>query len=276
MNKKNFNSKKPFSQKPTHKNKKKHGQSNFEKNKSESLFYGKHPILAVLNNPNRTVKKLYILKKSYNEFEQHIKNAKADCVEVIIKDNFDDLIDKQTPHQGALASVKPIDNFSIEQLCSQTKNKEKSIVVMLDQITDPHNIGAIFRSSASFNADAIIMPDKNTPEETGSLAKSASGTLEITPYIKVKNLARAIDYLKDHGYWVLGLDSNSNQNIRNIDLPDKIVVIMGSEGKGLRKLTQEKCDFEIKLPISSKVESLNVSNATAITLYEIAMQKNLV
>ena len=139
---------------------------------------------------------------------------------------------------------------------------------MLDQVTDPHNIGAILRSAAAFEAAAVILPDANAPEESGTLAKSACGGLEIVPLIRVPNLVRAIETLKKVGFWVIGLDGSAKKTMAQDKLPAKTVFILGSEGDGLRRLTAENCDYMLKLPISDKMESLNVSNAAAIALYE--------
>lgn len=142
-------------------------------------------------------------------------------------------------------------------------------------MTDPHNVGAVLRSAAAFDASAVILTDRNAPEATGTLAKSASGALELVPLITVSNLTRAMKTLKDLGFWCVGLDGRAPSTLRETSLPDKIALVMGSEGFGLRRLTAENCDYTVKLPISERVESLNVSNAAAIALYEMSLRKNI-
>ena len=143
----------------------------------------------------------------------------------------------------------------------------------MDQVTDPHNIGAILRSAAAFDAMAVVIPDAGAPEESAVLAKSACGALEIVPLIRVTNLARSMQQLKDAGFWCLGLDGYAKEYISDKKLPARTAFILGSEGDGMRRLTAENCDYTIKLPMSDKMESLNVSNAAAVALYEFYRQK---
>ncbi len=144
------------------------------------------------------------------------------------------------------------------------------MVLILDQVTDPHNVGAIIRSAAAFGARAIITTDRHAPPESGTLAKSASGALEVLPWVRVTNLSRALDSLAEMGYWRLGLDGTAEMSIREADFGKNIALVMGAEGRGLRKGSRTHCDALIKLPIRRTVESLNVSNAAAIALYEFS------
>jgi len=146
---------------------------------------------------------------------------------------------------------------------------------MLDQVTDPHNIGAILRSMAAFNAGGLILPKHHAPEESGVMAKTACGALEIVPICRVPNLASTMDYLKKHDYWVAGMDGKASQTLEQANLSAKTVLVMGAEGKGLRHLVSKSCDLLIKLPISSQMESLNVSNAAAIGLYALEEKSNV-
>ena len=156
----------------------------------------------------------------------------------------------------------------IEDLICDTKKLEKALVVILDQVSDPHNVGAILRSAAAFGAMAVIVPDANAPEETGTLAKSASGALEVIPLIRVANLSRAMEMLKKADFWCVGMDGYAKKEMGEDRLPQKCALVMGSEGEGMRRLTAENCDYMVKLPIARTVESLNVSNACTIALYE--------
>ncbi len=142
-------------------------------------------------------------------------------------------------------------------------------VLLLDQVTDPHNVGAILRSAAAFDVGAVIVTDRNAPQESGVMAKAASGALEVVPLIAVTNLVQAIETLKKSGYWIAGLDGAARKAIHEAKLDNKTALVLGAEGAGLRRLTTEHCDFLVKLPISDKMESLNVSNAAAVAMYEL-------
>lgn len=141
--------------------------------------------------------------------------------------------------------------------------------MVLDQVTDPHNVGAVLRSAAAFGALAVVVPDRHAPDETGTLAKSASGALERMPLVRVSNLVRALEQLKDGGFWIAGLAAEGTTTLAQAKLSGKTALVLGSEGEGLRRLTREHCDYLVRLPMTDAVESLNVSNAAAVALYEL-------
>lgn len=228
-------------------------------------LYGYHPVTAALQNPNRTVLRLLMTKETAGELANTLHKVDYESVS---RADLDQLLPKGAVHQGIAALVQPLPDFYVDDL----PEKDSSLVVLLDQVTDPHNVGAILRSAAAFGADAVLMTERNAPEATGTLAKSASGALELVPLAAVSNLARTMQDLKGKGYWCVGMDGRAEKNLREADLPKKIVLVMGSEGYGLRRLTAENCDFMVKLPISPKVESLNVSNAAAIALYDLSLR----
>ncbi|MDX2083078.1 MAG: 23S rRNA (guanosine(2251)-2'-O)-methyltransferase RlmB, partial [Rickettsiales bacterium] len=145
--------------------------------------------------------------------------------------------------------------------------KQKSIVVLLDQVTDPHNVGAIMRNAAAFSVDAVITTEHHAASESASMAKAASGAMDIVPFVRVGNLAETMNILKEHGYWCIGMDMLARVDVKTASMYDKIALVMGSEGKGMRRLTREHCDLLVKLEISEKMESLNVANAAAVALY---------
>lgn len=143
------------------------------------------------------------------------------------------------------------------------------ILLLLDQITDPHNVGAILRSAAAFAALAVIVPEHGAPQITGTMAKAASGALEAVPLLRVTNLARCIEQIKEAGFWCVGLDSEADESLTALDLPQRIGLVLGAEGAGLRRLVREHCDYLAHLPTRGTLSSLNVSNAAAVALYAL-------
>jgi 23S rRNA (guanosine2251-2'-O)-methyltransferase len=169
-------------------------------------------------------------------------------------------------HQGIAVQVTPLPAMMIDEL--ENDPSPNQCVVVLDQVSDPHNVGAILRSAAVFGAKALILTDRNAPTESGVLAKSGSGALEIVPIIRVTNLAHALKDLKDIGFWCVGFAETGDKTLDQIDLKGKIALVMGAEGDGMRRLTKDLCDFTVSLPTASSFSALNVSNAAAIALYE--------
>jgi len=163
-------------------------------------------------------------------------------------------------HQGVLAEVDPLPSPDVEDLAG-------GVVLVLDQITDPHNVGAIFRSAAAFAVSAIITTARHSPEATGVLAKAASGALEYVPLVTVQNLARGLAALKERGFLLVGLDSSGETDLAATPLRAPVALVLGAEGKGLRQLTRETCDAVARLDLPGAIKSLNVSNAAALALY---------
>lgn len=247
----------------------KNNNKNTKKIKKNSTLwlYGKHSCLQAISNPNRTIHQILVTQNAKQLIPSSVS---CNVIKVVSSPVFQQFLSPDAVHQGMAVEVSPLQQPDIMDIIHQNKQTNNSVLVLLDQVTDPHNIGAILRSSAAFGADAVILPDKHTPEETAIMAKSASGAMENTPLITVTNLARTIELLKEHDYWVMGLDGHTDQTIDSIPPSAKIAIILGAEGKGLRALTRKHCDFLVKLPIdSTRIESLNVSNAAAICLYEI-------
>ncbi|MFI4955474.1 MAG: 23S rRNA (guanosine(2251)-2'-O)-methyltransferase RlmB [Gammaproteobacteria bacterium] len=224
------------------------------------LIYGKHACLAVINNPKRKLGQIYITKETLAELSD-IKGYKL-CT----RQEIEKIIGKVDPtHQGIAIEVDPLARQPISAVDTNSK-----IILALDQINDPHNVGAICRSAAAFGVEYIITTKDNGFSESAALLKAASGTYEMVNFIETANLNNAFEKLKKEGYWIIGLDGYAKDYIATAKQFDKVVIVLGSEGDGLRRLTKENCDLLVKISISSKVESLNVSNATAITLYELA------
>ena len=229
-------------------------------------LYGLHAVIAALQNPERQCHKLLATKEAAKSLADANALSTPKLQPKIVSTSD---IHKELPegavHQGIALSVDPLPPLSIEDVCDSSSAAGPFLI--LDEVTDPHNVGAILRSCAGFGAKGLIITEKNSPSETGTLAKSASGALEHTPLIRAVNLSQALSALKEKGYWTVGLDERAEQDLGQIDLDGPMAFVMGSEGKGLRRLTRENCDFLAKLPTEPSFPTLNVSNAAAICLY---------
>ena len=234
---------------------------------SKLVLYGRHAVMAALENPARKIQKLVCFAENATSVR-----AKYPHVNIVVADKkeIDKLVGVDSVHQGYALYCSELEGLSIEELCHITADKQKCNVLILDQVTDPQNIGAIIRSCAAFGTTAVIVQDKNSPQESGSMAKAAAGTMEIVPVVRVTNLARAIETLKKNGFWIVGMDGYAKENVDKLDKNAKLAVIMGSEGSGMRRLIEESCDITVRLPIDPRVESLNVSTAAAVVLYELS------
>lgn len=230
-------------------------------------LYGKHAVISALSNSARKITEAAFTKEALAELERakiNIKNKGFKVSHDLAR--ISEL--KHAVHQGYALKVQPLDSGDISEIIFADKSKE--LVLALDQITDPQNVGAIIRSAVAFGVDKIIMQKANAPEETGALAKAAAGTLEQVSLFYVTNLSQALISLKQHGFWVAGLSGRGACSIANLKEYDKLVLVLGAEGVGLRRLVEQNCDILAKININANVESLNVSNAAAITLYELS------
>jgi len=220
-----------------------------------------------LKNPERSAIRLLIAGKANAEITSAASGKKL-RVETVDPKDLERLLPGAAVSQGLALEVEPLRDCFVEDL--KPVDDQKNLILVLDQVTDPHNVGAIFRSAAAFGVKAILTQDRHAPDESGVLAKAASGALDLVPWVRVTTLARALDDLFEMGYWRLGLEGTAGKTIAEVDLGENLVLILGAEGKGLRPLTQEKCDLLVKIPIQGKMESLNVSNAAAVALYELS------
>lgn len=234
--------------------------------KNNLILYGRHAVLAAIKNPNRKISKLLCTKENFEEIKK--VNPQIN-IQIVDRKEIDKLLPTDSVHQGFAAFCYELPAVSIEDLINTSNKLENCHVLILDQVTDPQNIGAIIRSAVAFNTLALIIQDKNSPQETGSMAKASAGMIEHLPIIRVTNLSRAIKQLKDAGFWTIGMDGYAKTTISELKKGGKNAIIMGSEGKGMRRLVEENCDITIRLPMNEKVESLNVATAAAIVLYEI-------
>ena len=175
------------------------------------------------------------------------------------------LVPNDAPHQGVVIEAEPLDEVWLDDLLQGTGERE--VLLVLDQVTDPHNVGAILRSAAAFGAVGIVTQDRHSPPESGVVAKAASGALERVPWARVVNLARALEDIAEGGFWRIGLAGDAEVQIKDALGPQRVALVLGAEGAGLRPNTREHCDALACLPITDAVESLNVSNAAAVALY---------
>jgi 23S rRNA (guanosine2251-2'-O)-methyltransferase len=175
------------------------------------------------------------------------------------------LVPHDAPHQGVVVEVEPLEDAWLDDLLHAAP--EKAVLLVLDQVTDPHNVGAIIRSAAAFGAIGIVTQDRHSPPESGVIAKAASGALERLPWVRVVNLARALEEIGEAGFWRIGLAGDAQSDLKEALGPPRVALVLGAEGPGLRQNTREHCDALARLPITDTVESLNVSNAAAVALY---------
>lgn len=236
---------------------------------SETVWlFGLHAVRDALQNPMRERLRLVVTKNAADKLAEEIA---ASGMEPELSDprKFAAPIDAQSVHQGAALEVKPLDWGSLNDICAPRGTPAR--VILLDRVTDPHNVGAILRSAEVFGARAVIGVQRHSAPETGSLAKTASGALERQPYLRVKNLATTMESLKEMGYRVLGLDGEAKDSLREAtkESAAPIALVLGAEGPGLREKTKETCDQLVRIEASGTFGSLNVSNAAAVSLYEV-------
>ncbi len=238
-------------------------------------LYGIHPVLAALANPRRKILRIAIQREVDAQLGPKLETlAEAHPIglpdaEILDREQLDRMMPRAAVHQGLAALVDGLDDPDLDDIIRATEGQDAARVVVLDQVTDPHNVGAILRSCAGFGVAAVICPERHSPGATAVMAKAASGALERVPFVRVVNLARALDHLKKAGYWCVGLAGEASTEIHQADMTGKIALVVGAEGEGLRRLTREHCDLLVRIPIDKGLESLNVSNATAIALYEL-------
>lgn len=226
-------------------------------------LWGRHPVEAALKNPNRSHRKLWATREGIASLDGELP---ADFpVEYADVQDLARLVAKDAPHQGLVLECAPLEEVHLDEVLHGD-----GPLVVLDQVTDPHNVGAILRSAAAFGAAAIVTQDRHAPPESGVLAKSASGALETVPWVRVVNLARALEEMAEAGYWRIGLAGDAEVTLAEAMPAGRIALILGAEGEGMRHNIAGHCDTLARLPISNAIESLNVSNAAAIALYAVA------
>ncbi len=243
-----------------------------------NLLYGVHAVSAAWTNPRRRIRDLFVTESGLEALEesfQKASDAELDRPEprLVEKEEIDKLLPPGAVHQGVALSCAPLPEVEIEDIVDAAADDPLALVVVLDQVTDPHNVGAVLRSAAAFGAKAVIVQDRHAPPVTGTLAKTASGAVEAVPLVRVTNLARAIDQLKAASFWTVALAESGARHLHEVDLSGRTALILGSEGDGIRRLTGERSDEIAKLPTGGPVGSLNVSTAAAVALYEVARRR---
>ena len=224
-------------------------------------FWGRHAVAAALDNPRRKVLRAWATREAaaLMQFPQDVPVTLAEAADL------GRLVPHDAPHQGVVIEVEPLDEVWLEDVLHNSS--ERAVLLVLDQVTDPHNVGAILRSVAAFGAIGIVTQDRHSPPESGVVAKAASGALERVRWARVVNLARALEEIGEAGFWRIGLTGDAETELRQALGPARVALVLGAEGSGLRPNTRDHCDALARLPMSDAVESLNVSNAAAVALY---------
>lgn len=228
-------------------------------------LWGRHAVEAALMNPARRHHKLWATREGIASLDGELPaDFPLEYAEVA---DLGRLVARDAPHQGLVLECDPLDELHLADILDQEANGP---LVVLDQVTDPHNLGAILRSAAAFGALAVVTQDRHAPPESGVVAKSASGALEIVPWVRVVNLARALEDMAEAGYWRLGLAGEAAMPLAEALPQGPVALVLGAEGEGMRQNIAAHCDALARLPINAAMESLNVSNAAAVALYAVA------
>ncbi|MBX7147328.1 MAG: 23S rRNA (guanosine(2251)-2'-O)-methyltransferase RlmB [Alphaproteobacteria bacterium] len=239
-------------------------------NPNSYWLFGFHSVKAALENPHRHCRKIVTANQNTSLLEtlKPLLHKKSLTLEISDSSFFRDHFPEQNIHQKIALLVDPLSELSLEDFLDSTQNNVQQTLVILDHVTDPQNVGAILRSAAALGADAVIITSRHSPTQGSILAKVASGALDIIPLITVVNIGRSLEYLKKNGFWCLGFAAEASTSLLNFKRTNKIALILGSEGEGLRRLTKEKCDFLVHLPTKPHMPHLNVANSAAIALYQ--------
>ncbi len=262
-------------QRPTDKGHKRGNQRSREpKEQNKINLYGIHAVTEAWLNPKRHIHDLYITDKTLDGFDVALKKAqsmglKRPSPQIIDKSFLDNATSTGSVHQGIGLNCQNLDETDIHDFIRASEVQERSVLVMLDQVTDPHNVGAIIRSTCVFGASGIIMQKKHAPELTGVLAKTACGGVEHVPVAYETNLTRSLETLQEAGYFAVGLAEEGDDNLGDFKNHEKLAIVLGAEGDGIRRLVRQQCDALTRLSTSGPISSLNVSNAAAVALYAV-------
>ena len=237
-------------------------------------LFGIHAVTEAWLNPKRHIHSLFITSNAIDSFDKALKTAhdqglKRPSPQIVDKAVLDNSTPPGTVHQGIGLNCQALEETDLSNILRAEAHKDTSLIIMLDQVTDPHNVGAIIRSASAFGAAAMILQSKHAPELTGVLAKTACGGVEHLPVAYETNLTRSIETLQDAGYFAVGLDERGEQTLAQLPHYPKTVLVLGAEGDGMRRLVREQCDVLTRLPTHAPIASLNVSNAAAVALYAL-------
>jgi 23S rRNA (guanosine2251-2'-O)-methyltransferase len=223
------------------------------------ILYGWHSVTEALKNPKRKIRRLLTSENAARRLAE--EGFTKPEPEIVRPQEIDRMLGPDAVHNGLLAEAAPLPDPRLKDL------PDDSLVLVLDQVTDPHNVGAVLRSAAAFGVAAIVTTARHSPEATGVLAKAASGALEHVPIVLVQNLARGMEELREGGFLLVGLDSEGAADLEQTPVRRPLALVLGAEGKGLRQLTRETCDVLARIDLPGEIKSLNVSNAAAVSLY---------
>jgi 23S rRNA (guanosine2251-2'-O)-methyltransferase len=230
-------------------------------------LYGLHAVAAALANPHRKLGRAALTPRAIETLGKKLLERVQ--VETLEPGAIDRFLPAGAVHQGAALEAWPLKSRNLDEILAEPRTQTRRVVLVLDQLSDPHNVGAILRTAAAFGVTAVVVQDRHAPPQSGALAKAASGALDIIPYVEVVNIARALDELAELGFWRIALAGDGETDLAQAVPPGDVALVLGSEGAGIRRLVREHCEASAFIPISRTVESLNVSNAAAIALYEL-------
>lgn len=249
-------------------------------------IYGTHAVLAALANPRRRWQRLLLTAGAEKTLGERLRtviggrgqtnddgSTAGPGPEIITAKALEGLLGAGAVHQGIALEAHDLPQTGIEDIIELARDQGAATVVVLDQVTDPRNVGAVLRSTAAFGGLAVIQTARSGADVTAALAKAASGALDMVPLVRVTNLAQTLDRLKEAGFWCIGLDAGAPKTLASTDLSGKVALVLGAEGKGLRRLSREHCDVLAQIPVAPRLASLNVSAAAAISLYETVRQR---
>jgi 23S rRNA (guanosine2251-2'-O)-methyltransferase len=230
-------------------------------------LYGLHAVQAALANPHRKLGRAALTPRAIETLGKTLLSRVQ--VETMEPGAIDRLLPAGAVHQGAALEAWPLKSRDLEEILAEPRPEGRRIVLVLDQLSDPHNVGAILRTAAAFGVTAVVVQDRHAPPQSGALAKAASGALDMIPYVEVVNIARTLDQLAELGFWRIALAGDGETSLADAIPVGDVALVLGSEGAGIRRLVREHCEASALIPISKTMESLNVSNAAAIALYEL-------
>jgi 23S rRNA (guanosine2251-2'-O)-methyltransferase len=256
-----------FYPKPAGKGPEKPGRPASRREAGGEWLYGLHAVQAALANPHRKLGRAVLTPRAIESLGETLLSRVQ--VETLEPGAIDRLLPPGAVHQGAALEAWPLKSGDLEEILEDAGTQARRIILVLDQLSDPHNVGAILRTAAAFGVTAVVVQDRHAPPQSGALAKAASGALDLIPYVEVVNIARALDQLAELGFWRIALAGDGDTSLAEAVPPGDVALVLGSEGTGIRRLVREHCEASAFIPISRTMESLNVSNAAAIALYEL-------